>query len=89
LHNRGASAAAFTVILKENYRLGKTRGNDRFLYRNIQVRPNEQRRRQTVKNVPHLGCETSLPRLNNVKRWLLRRHPRQQVPSASVRTLAH
>jgi len=82
LHNRGASAAAFTVILKENYRLGKTRGNDRFLYRNIQVRPNEQRRRQTVKNI-------SLPRLNNVKRWLLRRHPRQQVPSASVRTLAH
>ena len=41
LHNRGASAAAFTVMLKEKHRLGKTRGNDRFLYRNIQVRPNE------------------------------------------------
>ena len=83
LHNRGASAAAFTVILKENYRIGKTRGNDRFLYRNIQVRPNEQRGRQTMKNVPQPGCETSL-RLNNVEKKGLTMAATTTSPSAST-----
>ena len=78
-----AAQALLHLLSYKNYRLGKTRGNDRFLYRNIQVRPNEQRGQQTMKNVPQPGCETSL-RLNNVEKKGLTMAATTTSPSAST-----